>query len=154
MARTVDRRIARRAVDSWSRQSLPGTALPSLREVLRTRTRNTWRAYRALRRVLISAILASHVTRQAFCRDRKQGGILLAARFRALSGPAIEARIRELEEKTLGNDKLRERYARFIQVARGILDPDSPEPAKLLQEICLELELSPEGGRVPWMRRS
>lgn len=153
MLRTVDRGMARRAVDAWMRRTLPTRAPPRIRDLLKAPTRNVWRAHRILRKSLISAIVAARITEESFCRDRVQGKSLLVARLCSVSEAAIAARVGELEEKLAADDELQQRYRRFVQATRDLLDPESAEPSRLLHEICWELRFSHPGGRVPWVRR-
>lgn len=153
MLHKVDWDMAQRAVDAWMRRTLPTGAPPRIRELLKARTRNAWRAHRILRKSLISAIVAARIT-ENFCTDRVQGESLLVARLRAVSESAIAARAGELEEKlAVDDDEQRQRYRRFVQATRGLLDPESAEPSRLLHEICWELRFSTRGRRVPWVRR-
>lgn len=152
MLHKVDWSMAQRAVDAWMRRTLPARAPPRMRDLLKAPTRNVWRAHRILRKSLISAIVAARIT-ENFCRDRVQGKSLLAARLRSVSESAIAASVRELEESLADDDELRERYRRFVQATRDLLDPESAEPSRLLNEICWELQFSIGGRRVPWVRR-
>lgn len=154
MLHKVDWGMAQRAVDAWMRRTLPTRASPRIRDLLKAPTRNVWRAHRILRKSLISAIVAARIT-ENFCRDRVQGKSLLVARLRSVSETAIVARVGELEEKlAVDDDELRQRYRRFVQATRNLLDPESAEPLRLLNEICWELHFSIRGRRVPWVRRA
>lgn len=152
MLHKVDWGMARRAVDAWMRRTLPTRAPPRIRDLLKAPTRNVWRAHRILRKSLISAIVAARIT-EDFCRDRVQGKSLLVARLRSVSESAIAVRVEELEEKLADDDELRQRYRRFVQATRDLLDPESAEPSRLLHEICWELQFLTRGRRVPWVRR-
>ena len=152
MLHKVDWGMAQSAVDAWMRRTLPPRAPPRIRDLLKAPTRNVWRAHKILRKSLISAIVAAGIT-ENFCRDRVQGKSLLAARLRSVSETAIAASVRELEERLATDDELRQRYRRFVQATRDLLDPESAEPLRLLHEICWELRFSTRGRRVPWVRR-
>lgn len=118
--------------------------------MLRKANREISKAQTETLAVLVHAVAAE--AGDDLCRNMERGSRIFAARLRERCSADVLPKIERLEAAVVSRAATEKRFNPFIQAARNLFVEGSPEPARLLQEVCLALAISGERS-LPWVRR-